>query len=132
MQGSADPRIKAIVADSAYASLDLLVNNMFTKFGFLKQPMIWSLEQWAKWRIGIKPQDVSPLQSAKQNKTPLLLIHGTADQVIPIEHSRQIFKVSTGSSELWEIDGADHGEAYFNEKKLYEAKVNSFFETNFQ
>jgi len=130
MHGSVDPRIKAIVADSAYASLDLLVNNMFAKFGFLQQPMIWSLEQWANWRIGIKPGDVSTIKAAAQSKTPLLLIHGTADQEIPVEHSRQIFGVSQGNSELWEIEGADHGEAYFNEKTLYEAKVNGFFENN--
>jgi uncharacterized protein len=132
MQSSDDSRIKAIVADSAYASLDLLVEGMFQKFGILQRPMIWSLEQWSKWRVGVKPENVSPVQAAARSTTPLLLIHGVADQEIPIDHSKQIFQVSKGVSELWEVDGADHGEAYFNEKTLYEAKVISFFETYLQ
>ncbi|MFH1534946.1 MAG: alpha/beta fold hydrolase [Patescibacteria group bacterium] len=131
MHGSDDPRIKAIVADSAYASLDLMVENMFQKFGILKKPMIWSLGQWSTWRVGVKPQNVSTVQAASRSTIPLLLIHGTADQEIPLDHSEQIFQATKGASELWEIDNAGHGEAYFNEKTLYEAKVNSFFEANF-
>lgn len=132
MQGSEDSRIKAIVADSSYASLDLMVESMLQRFGILKRPMIWSLEQWSNWRIGVKPQNVSTVQAAARSLIPLLLIHGIDDQEIPIDHSKRIFQASKGKSELWEVDGADHGEAYFNEKTLYEAKVNSFFESHFK
>jgi dipeptidyl aminopeptidase/acylaminoacyl peptidase len=131
MQGATDDRIKAIVADSSYASLGQLEEKMFDKFGIMKKPMLWSLEQWAKRRVGVLPDDVSVVQAMAQSKTPLLLIHGTADQEIPVEHSRQIFGVTKGSSELWEIEGADHGEAYIKQKTQYEAKVIRFFENNF-
>ncbi|MFH0738117.1 MAG: alpha/beta fold hydrolase [Candidatus Micrarchaeota archaeon] len=39
---------------------------------------------------------------------PLLIIHGTADEIIPLFHARQLFNWATGQKKLELIDGADH------------------------
>jgi len=44
----------------------------------------------------------------REIKIPVLIIHGTADRVVPIENSRELAK-QFGNSRLVEIQGADHG-----------------------
>ena len=39
---------------------------------------------------------------------PVLLIHGDADTIIPVEHSRQLAKASAGSAKLIEVPGGEH------------------------
>lgn len=129
IMGSKDiPEIKAQVADSPFSSLDEMAEMLYKKFSILKRPLIWSTKQWTKLILKFDFSQVSPFEAAEVIKTPLLLIHGNQDQQIPIENSRKIFSVAKDSAELWEVDGADHGEAYFQEKELYEKKVLEFFE----
>ena len=41
-------------------------------------------------------------------KVPWLLVHGTADDVVPIEESREILEQANEPKELYEIPGSDH------------------------
>ena len=49
---------------------------------------------------------VEPL--ATQIRVPWLLVHGTADSVVPFEESERIARKATGAVELFPIEGADH------------------------
>ncbi len=39
---------------------------------------------------------------------PVLMVHGTADELIPISHSRRLMQLAPEPRELAEIEGADH------------------------
>jgi pimeloyl-ACP methyl ester carboxylesterase len=41
-------------------------------------------------------------------KVPWLLVHGTADDVVPIGESREMFEQANEPKELFEIPGGDH------------------------
>ena len=43
----------------------------------------------------------------KMSDLPVLIIHGTADQAVPIEHAENLHQWSNGS-ELLLVEGADH------------------------
>ena len=45
---------------------------------------------------------------ASQISVPWLLVHGTEDDVVPIEDSQAIFKRANEPKELVVLDGADH------------------------
>ena len=50
----------------------------------------------------------SVASKASEIKIPWLLIHGDADDVIPIEDSRQIFALANEPKKIIEISGANH------------------------
>jgi fermentation-respiration switch protein FrsA (DUF1100 family) len=59
---------------------------------------------------------------------PLLLLHGTADSVIPVEHTHRLFEAAGEPKELWVVDGAGHGEAVLGGGEAYRERVLGFLE----
>lgn len=49
-----------------------------------------------------------PLELAETYKTPLLIIHGTADCAVPINGSEELYRKYKGEKTFHKIDGADH------------------------
>jgi fermentation-respiration switch protein FrsA (DUF1100 family) len=118
--------IKAIVADSSYANLDLMINALYRQFFFLKYPFVAATKLFAKLILRIDTSNVSPEKAIKEINAPILLIHGGKDSQIPVENS-YLLKKANPKAELWIIEGADHGEAHYVKEKEYEKKVVSFF-----
>lgn len=44
----------------------------------------------------------------KLEKTPILIIHGTKDNIIPSSESELLSKAAPSGTEAWFIEGADH------------------------
>ncbi len=120
------PDIKAIVADSSYANLDLMINSLYRQFFFLKYPFTFITKLLARLILKIDPSDVSPEKAIKDIETPILLIHGEKDSQIKVENSH-LLKKANPKAELWIIENADHGEGHFIKEEEYETKVLDFF-----
>lgn len=43
-------------------------------------------------------------------RAPLLVVAGTADQIIPLSHSRRLYEAANGPKRFVEIEGADHND----------------------
>lgn len=126
------PAIKAIVAESPYASLRQILKRQFF---FLPGPLSWPIltltRQYALLLFGVDIGQASPVNAASNLNTPLLLIHGESDSQIPIEHSRQIAaQADPAITELWAIPHADHGQAHAREGSRYETKVLTFLQSH--
>ncbi len=57
----------------------------------------------------------SVLEKGAAIQVPWLLVHGTADDVVPVEESREIFALANEPKQLVELSGADH---VFNDEGL--------------
>ncbi len=124
-----DPRIRAIVADSPYASLAKIVERQFF---FIPGPLNWAIvtltRLYANALLGIDIDAASPENTVGSLSAPLLLIHGENDSQIPVEHSRILFaKANPELATLWIIPGADHGQAHALAGPTYELRVLDFF-----
>lgn len=47
-------------------------------------------------------------------EAPVLILHGTADHVIPVEHGRRLFGVAQDPKELVILEGVDHSDLWKN------------------
>lgn len=121
--------IRAIVADSAYASLEeLIARQFFFLSGPLKWPFVALTKLGARLLLGVDVRQAAPMEAVRQLRTPLLLIHGDADSQIPVIHTREIAANADPSlTDLWIVPGADHGFAHAQEGARYEARVLQFF-----
>lgn len=97
-------QIKALVVDSMFASHRQIAQEKLGAL-WLTWPLQWPLAMTVS-------DDFSPKKAiATIAPVPLLVIHGTGDHVIPIEHSRQVFALAGEPKTLWEIPNAQHIQA---------------------
>lgn len=127
-----DPRIRALVADSPYASLPKIVERQFS---FIPNPINWAIVSltnlYAKMLFGLDLGQNSPEQTIQSLSTPLLIIHGEADSQIPVEHARVLLRHADPKlTTLWLIPGANHGHAHAIAGINYELRVLDFFTTH--
>lgn len=61
-------------------------------------------------------------------KVPILLIHGTGDQVVPAWNSEDIVSACPGNASLLFIEGAGHGQSRFLDEETYYAALLGFFD----
>jgi len=122
--------IEAVAADSAYASMEFLLERVYWIFPFFtKKPFIWITRTLGRIVMGIDIKRISPVDEIRKINVPVLLIHGSADRQIPAQHSRDLYENSNkNNTELWIIDGARHGWNYAVNPAEYKKRIREFFD----
>lgn len=121
--------VKAVVSDSAYASLDKMVEVVYGRYGFLKPPFVMMTKIFGRLLLGIDTAKISPQESVKGLNKPALIIHGQDDRVILPENADLIYNnIASSTKELWFVPQADHGETGFVQKTEYERRVFEFLD----
>jgi uncharacterized protein len=118
------PEIKAVVSDSSYASLAQMALQLF-RMPLLNYPIAYLIGLWAKLFLGIDVREVSPAARIRYTALPILLIHSSADSVIPFSHARALQEALTKNpnAEFWFNDRFAHGELASD----YRIRVRHFF-----
>ncbi len=123
------PGIKALVSDSSYATLDLMIHSLFRHYHFLRYPFVFTVKLFSRLVLKFDTSSVSPVDTIREVETPILLIHGERDSQIPVKNAHLLHEAAP-RSELWIVPGADHGEARGLEPREYERRVREFFGRN--
>jgi len=133
--GGADPRVRAIVADSVFVSqrevLEHAARRDARRFlgGWVPGEAFVPAMEWWHRRSGKPGFDaIAPIERLPALAgTPLLLIHGTRDHWIPVEQARRLAAAASQPSEAWLVDEALHCGAYFVDRAAYCERVAAFF-----
>jgi alpha-beta hydrolase superfamily lysophospholipase len=121
-----DTRIRAVVADSAYARLNEAVKdwwrNAVGKASFLLHPTLWIGRFYTRRSAAkVAPEDIIGHIAPR----PVLLMHGTRDQLIPPRHAERLFQAAREPKQLWWADGCEHVQArYDRPEEFYSLLVN--------
>lgn len=131
VQGAARrPEVRAVVADSPFAThADVVAHNVerVTRLG--GAPIARIADVFLERLAGYVSSDVEPLRAAPQiAPRPLLLIHGSDDEMIPVSHAYRMFAAAKEPKELWISQGANHCGTYFLDRPRYCQRVTAFFE----
>jgi uncharacterized protein len=94
---------------------------------YLLRPVVETAFLYAHWRYHFDFEQISPEQSIRASKVPVLLIHGQQDGNIPVRHSRRI-AASNSNITLWEVSGADHCGAITVAHEEFERRLIAWFE----
>ena len=129
-----NPCIKACWADSPFASLRRVTSEFVSKVTHLPpavlSPVLWSTIQMANYRGKFDVNNVNPLDICTQIKCPVYLVHGTGDELIDIEHSKNIYDALVcENKQVWLVEGARHARSIRSAKAEYRKRLIDFFET---
>ena len=112
--------VRGIIADCPYSSPFGIVSSVGRKMvGRLivpAYPLIF-LAALLYGRFNIFSS--TALRSAGSIRVPVLLIHGTADNFVPVAMSRAIYARNPSMITFVEVNGAPHGLSYFQDHELY-------------
>ena len=122
--------LDAVVIDSAYATMDLTLERLFAFFpGILKLPFVWLTKFYGLLVFKINANEVSPLNSIGEMKSPILMIHGEKDSQISVKNAHLLYENSDkDKTELWIVPNAGHGMAFALYPKEYQNRVIQFFD----
>lgn len=122
-----DPRMEALVAEAGFARLDLLIDQLYPLPWFTDAPLVWLTEGYARLTLGTWPSQIAPEAAIGSTAFPVLLIHGTEDDQIPVSHAHWLHAAApAGASELYLVEGAGHGQAHAVAGEAYEDRVLAF------
>lgn len=69
----------------------------------------------------------SAVSAVSKTDIPILLVHGQADDFVPIEMSRKIFNACRSKKEFFSVPGADHAMSFIKDKESYTKTVLEFY-----
>ncbi len=124
-----EPSVEALVLDSPFSDLGRLLRENIRRTTLLPgAPFLLTVSLWLRWRAGCKIGDCSPVSVLSSlEPRPLFFIHGGADAVTNVLHSRRLYDAYRGPREIWIVQGAPHTGAYFADRDLYVERVAGFF-----
>ena len=100
--------IDAVISISAFAHPEWLMQRYLQSF-HLPQVVINAILRYTEWLIGHSFSTIAPLDTVCNIRSPILLVHGKDDQIVPVEDARAIIKnCPEPHITLLEIDDAGH------------------------
>jgi uncharacterized protein len=135
MAASLEPGITAVVADSPFADVkDRIAREAARKTrmpeGIVRifVPMAGTL---AKYIYGIHFSELRPEQAVAQLRYPILVIHGEADDRVPVGEGRRVYAAAPAGSRLWTLPGVGHGQAFRTHPEEYVQLVEAYLASRF-
>ena len=100
---AADPQgVRALIVDSAFASYRRIARDAAGSLGAIAAPLF----------AGLPDAKSDPVAAARELRVPLLVMHGSADGVIPIAHGEALFAAAPVAGRQWlRIEGGQHLDA---------------------
>src|SRR6266851_2261695 len=128
-----EPGVQALVLDSPFSDLrTLLIENVRRAAKLPGTPFVWlaGLMLWLRTRSRISDCSPKDVLSSLEPR-PLFFIHGGADDITSVNHSRRLYDAYRGPREIWIVQGAPHSGACFADRPLYVGRVAGFFARHF-
>lgn len=101
-----DARVKAVCAGAPFADLVTVIKEKAP--GFVSADTTAESVQAAEAAAGFKVEDISPERAAARTTVPVMLLHGSEDNYLPLQHSMRIYAALAGPKELVRLEGVKH------------------------
>lgn len=122
-------QVKSIIEDCGYSSVDKeLKFQLKSMFNIPSFPILQTTSLLTKIRAGYGFYEASSVKQVAKSKVPILFIHGSNDTFVPTDMIYDVYEACNSEKDLYIVEGAVHGMAYYTDKEGYENKVREFIE----
>lgn len=98
--------LRAVITDGAFASYEGMAEVMAGNFG-----------------KNLVSDELAPKDSVARLPVPLLIVHGTADEVVPIAQGRQLFAAAVPRKTMMEVPDGHHGDSLSRNQGEFRKKM---------
>lgn len=121
--------VKAIIADSSYTSVwDIFKSELKARFNLPSFPLMQMFRLIAIIQAKYDIKEASVIDQVKKSNTPTLLIHGDADDFVPVTMEPEIYNAIPVEKDQLIIHGAGHTKSRYREPEAYYKKVYEFID----
>lgn len=118
--------VAGICADCGYTSPGEIIRS--TAKAKTRLPMLeYGANLLLRLRTGLDYDSVSTLDALRQNRRPVLIVHGDADGLVPVSMAYENYEACAGPKSLLIVHGAKHGVSYLIDKQAYREKLARLF-----
>jgi len=122
--------VRGIIADCGFTSPNAIwkhvaENSLHIPYEGLRRIVANNI---CRKKIKYGTKSYSATEALKNCKIPVLFIHGTEDNFVPVEMTYENYKACTSEKRLFIVPGADHGMSYYTDKKGYEKVLEEFWQ----
>ena len=120
--------VRGIIADCGFTSpYEIIKSVMGRKTPWLPTgPALALVNLFTMAFAGFELKDCSTTEALAETRYPVLLIHGTADNFVPCEMSKENYAACAGEKRLILVEGAGHGMSYLKDPARVEDAVDAF------
>ncbi len=119
--------VKGIIADCGFTSPWEILSSVFRSVIHLPAtPTLWAAELFVRLFAGFSLKEKDTRKSLKNSKLPVFMVHGSDDDFVPCEMTKQGYEICTGPKELLLVEGADHGVSFLVDRPRYTEMVLCF------
>lgn len=120
--------VHGIIADCGFTSPKEIFRHIARNKSHSDLRLLLRTANWiSSRRAGYRLDEYSTLEAMKVNKTPILFIHGTADNFVPMDMTMQNYHACRAEKSLLLIDGAPHARSYLVAMDEYQSAIRKFF-----
>lgn len=121
--------VRGIVADCGFTSpraiwKHVAEKNLKISYG-LHDTMV---ERMCRQKIRMGPEEYSTLDAMAVCKVPVLFVHGTDDDFVPVTMTYENYQACAAPKELLIVPGANHGMSYGVDTAAYQKEILQFWE----
>lgn len=122
------PGVRSFILDSTFAEFEPLAREQMAFLpDSVARPLLAIISFCTRLELGVGLRDIAPRRFiGRIAPRPLLLIHGSADTLIPPIQARWNFAAAQAPKQLYLIPGANHCEGWRVAAEDYEKRVVSF------
>ena len=122
--------VKGIVADCPFNSPKDIIKHVCRKIK-LNPDLLWPIIWLAGLVYGrLRVNATTAADEVKRSKIPIVILHGEADDLVPMSMSKEVQKANPSMIEMHTFPHADHGMSYFEDEERYIGIVEGFIEKN--
>lgn len=122
--------VKGVIADSGFTSAWDQFENMLRGAHVPVHPLMDTVNWISRKVAGFDFKECSTLDVVKSMKLPLLLVHGEADDFVPVRFSHENYEACVSEKYLVTVPGAVHGMGYLTDQEKCQKMLIRFIESH--
>ncbi len=119
--------VRGIIADCGFTSpWDQIAHLMKAKYHLPVHPLLDVTDLWARIMASFSLKEYSTIEAMKTNRTPILFLHGEADEFVPTVFSIRAYEACTAPKKILTVPGAAHGVSYLVDPEACDKALDEF------